>query len=194
MFKRAWPIDYNAPFTLSFALGCVAAFLLTVATRGWSNETLFSIGGALDWQNPLTYTRFFLHVLGHASLQHLVLNVSIILLVAPLLEEKYGSVRLLVVATATALITGVVKVLFFPGLLMGASGVAFAFIILSSFARTRSRTIPLTFVLIAFLFLGNEIYLSFQPEVNGSIARFAHLIGGLAGGYFGFKWLRAERA
>ncbi len=192
MIKRAWPIDYNAPFTLSFAGVCVVAFILALATGGWSNEALFSIGGVMDWHHPVTYARFFTHALGHASLQHLVLNLSIILLVAPLLEEKHGSGRLLAVAAATAVATGIVKVLLFPGLLLGASGVAFAFIILSSFARARARTIPLTFVLIALLFLGNEMYLSFQPGVDGSIARFAHLIGGFAGGFFGFKWLRSR--
>lgn len=192
MQNRAWPVSYNAPFALTFALVCVAAFLLALTTQGWTNHHVFSIGGEMNWKNPLTYARFFLHVLGHGSLQHLVLNLAVILLITPMLEEKHGSTRLIAVAAVTAAVTAGVKVLLFPGLLLGASGVAFAFIILSSFAKARARTIPLTFILIALLFLGNEVYLALRPEADVSIARFAHIIGGVAGGFFGFKWLGAR--
>lgn len=193
MPNRSWPVSYNAPFALSFALVCVAVFLLGLATQGWSNRYIFSLGGDMSWSNPLTYARMFLHVLGHGSMQHLVLNMAIILLITPMLEEKYGPYRLLTVAAVTAVVTAGVKLLLFPGLLLGASGVAFAFIILSSFAKAKARTIPLTFILIAVLFLGNEIYLALQyREDSVAIARFAHIIGGVAGGFFGFKWLGAR--
>lgn len=54
MQNRAWPVSYNAPFALTFALVCVAAFLLALTTQGWTNHHVFSIGGEMNWKNPLT--------------------------------------------------------------------------------------------------------------------------------------------
>lgn len=48
----------------------------------------------------------------------------LILVVGPLLEEKYGSANILFVILATALVTGIVNFIFFPYTqLLGASGV-----------------------------------------------------------------------
>lgn len=51
----------------------------------------------------------------------------LILVVGPLLEEKYGSGAIASVIITTALVTGIVHWLLFPGtMLLGASGVVFA--------------------------------------------------------------------
>ena len=78
--------------------------------------------------SPLTYFRFFGHVLGHAGWEHFIGNIMLILVVGPLLEEKYGSANILFVILATALVTGIVNFIFFPYTqLLGASGVVFCF-------------------------------------------------------------------
>ncbi len=84
---------------------------------------------------------------------------------------------------ATALATGLLHVLFFSYGLLGASGIAFMLILLSSFANAKAGTIPLTFVLILILYLGNE-FLSSANEDN--ISHFAHILGGICGSLFGF--------
>lgn len=180
-------ITINAPFTIWFTVACVAVFLIGLATGGMTTVHLFSIGDGFSWANPFAYPRLFLHTLGHASVQHLTFNLALILLIAPMLEEKYGAVRLLVVSAVTAVVTALCMLLFFNGLLLGASGIAFAFIILASFGGARSGTIPLTFILVATIYLGRELYMVFGPD--DSIARFAHVLGGCAGGIFGFRWL-----
>jgi predicted RNA-binding protein with RPS1 domain len=86
-------------------------------------------------------------------------NASYILLLGPMLEEKYGSGALVKAIVITAVITALVDYIFFPNVaLCGASGVVFAFILLTSFTGFRSGEIPLTFILITVIFIGQQVY------------------------------------
>ena len=190
IMKRRLKIDYNAPFCLSFALVTMAVYVVSIFTRGWTNLHGFSISGSASFLDWTTYPRLILHVLGHASVQHLFANLTVLLLVGPLLEEMYGGGLLLLLSLLTAIFTGLIMVVFFPGNLMGASGIVFAFIILSSFANAKSGTIPLTFILISLIFLGGEVIRAVGQKDN--IAQFAHIAGGFLGGIAGF--LMAKRA
>jgi membrane associated rhomboid family serine protease len=183
-------IDYNSPFCLSFALLAMLVYVIAIFSSGWTNAHLFSIPGAASFLDWTTYPRLVLHVLGHASAPHLFANLTVLLLVGPLLEEMYGPGLLFLLAIVTAIITGLIMVLLFSGSLLGASGIVFAFIILSSFANAKSGTIPLTFILISLIFLGNEILRAVGQQDN--IAQFAHIAGGLLGGGVGF--FMAKRA
>ena len=127
--------------------------------------------------------------MGPISAPHLFANLTVLLLVGPLLEEMYGAGLLLLLSLLTAVITGLIMVLFFSGSLLGASGIVFAFIILSSFANARSGTIPLTFILICLIFIGGEVIRAMGTD---NIAQFAHIAGGVLGGFAGF--LMAKRA
>ena len=64
------------------------ALLLGFFTQDKSTILLFSVYRA-PLTNPLTYLRMFTHVLGHADLAHYMGNFTIILLVGPMLDEKY---------------------------------------------------------------------------------------------------------
>lgn len=183
-----WRLHYNAPFTLTFALLCALAFVAAVLSQGWTNTHVFSVGRQMDMGNPISYLRPFLHILGHGYPQHLVFNLSMLLLVGPTLEERYGWQALLGISLVTALLTAGFMILFVPGILLGASGVVFACIVLGSFANAKGGTIPLTFVCVAALFLGNEVYRAFTTQDN--VAQFAHLLGGLVGAAYGFWKLR----
>ena len=77
-------------------------------TGGVSTNALFSVYRS-SLLSPLTYFRFFGHVLGHAGWEHFIGNIMLILVVGPLLEEKYGSANILFVILATALVTGIVN-------------------------------------------------------------------------------------
>ena len=127
----------------------------------------------------------FSHVLGHANWEHLFGNMTMLLVVGPLLEEKYGSANTLFVILATALVTGLVNFFFFPGVrLLGASGVVFAFILLSSFTCSQERKIPITFILVALIYIGQQIYSAIF--VNDNISNLAHLLGGGVGSLLGY--------
>ncbi len=184
-------IRYNAPVTLTFALLSAGILILDQFTGGNLILRFFSIPGKgyFNPASPLEYIRLFTHILGHAGWTHLLGNFSIILLIGPILEEKYGSAPFLLMILTTALVTGVINILFFPTGLLGASGAAFMMILLAPFTNTKSGDIPLTFILIVVLYITKQVYSSFQ---SNSIAEFAHLAGGACGSIFGFLHLHRE--
>jgi len=172
-------ITYNAPVVLTFTLAAVVVFILSHVVpdlRSW-----FVAYPQLD--GPRTYAGMFTHILGHANWQHLIGNFMLILLLGPILEERHGSIPLLVMILLTALITGITNLLFSDGGLMGASGIVFMMILLASMANVRGGEIPLTFIAVALIYMGGEIVRSFRED---QISQMAHLVGGIAGAAFGF--------
>ena len=177
-------IRYNAPVVLTFALLALLTLPLNVLTAGWTTPHLFTVYRC-SLLDPLAYVRFFAHVLGHADMSHYMGNMLLMLLVGPPLEEKYGSRSLLLFIALTALATGLVEFIFFPGsALLGASGVVFMMIVLSSFTATERGAVPLTLILVAVLYLGGEIITGLHSADN--ISQLAHVVGGVCGMVFGF--------
>jgi Rhomboid family len=92
---------------------------------------------------------------------------------------------------ATALVTGLLQVFFFPStILLGASGVVFMMILLASFTNFKKGEVPLTFILVMVIYLGREVFNAVAAKVTpgstNNISQFAHIIGGLVGSFFGF--------
>ena len=178
------PIKYNSPVTITFALIALIALILNYISGGRSNMLLFSVYRS-SLRDILFYPRLFFHVLGHADITHYMNNFMIVLLVGPMLEEKYGSKRMVLMIVFTAFITGLVFLIFFPNsALLGASGVVFMMILLSSFANAGKQELPLTLILVTMLYLGTEIINGLFSADN--VSQLAHIIGGACGGVFGF--------
>ena len=174
---------YNAPVVLTFALLALGAYFLNQALGGKPNIYYFSTyrHSLLD---PLTYVRSIGHVLGHASWDHYIGNMLLFLLLGPILEEKYGSKPLLIMILITAFFTSLINFIFFPhSALLGASGIVFMFILLSSVVAVDKGEIPISFIVIVVLYLGREI-VSMMDSNN--ISEMAHIIGGAFGSFFGF--------
>ena len=75
----------------------------------------------------------------------------------------------------------------FPHLaICGASGIVFAFILLGSFTNTQEDGIPITVLLVAVFFLGQQIYEGISSQ--DSISQLSHIVGGLIGATCGFCW------
>ncbi len=183
MLKR-WKLTLNAPAVLVFSSLCILATLLGAVTGGAASRLLFSTYAA-PLTDPLLYVRLFTHVIGHSGMDHLLGNLAYILLLGPILEEKYGSRRLVLLILLTGLITAVIHNLFFPGtMLLGASGVVFAFILLTSFTDFQEGEIPLTFVLVAVIYLGRQIWDGIT--VRDHVSNLSHIIGGLVGSVGGY--------
>ena len=178
-------VRYNAPTVLTFTLVCALVMLLSETLLINLNLYLFMVPGRGQFNpaNIINWITLFTHVIGHASWTHLAGNLTIILLIGPMLEENYGSNRLLIMITITALVTGVLNVLLFPTALLGASGVVFMMILLSSFTNFSKGEVPLTFILVLILYMGGQVLQFFN---NDNISQFAHIIGGLCGSFFGF--------
>lgn len=129
------------------------------------------------------YVGLFGHILAHRSWEHLLGNFTLILLLGPILEERRGSVTLLFMILATALVTGLMNLVLSDSALIGASGVAFMMVLLASMANMRSGDIPLTFIAVAVIYPGGEIVRAF---VSDDVSQMAHLGGGAIGALFGF--------
>ncbi len=176
-------IRYNAPVTLTFALLSTAVLVFDLLTGRRLTAGFFSIGPTLDFSNPLQWPRLVTHVIGHADWAHLISNFAFILLLGPSLEEKYGSAGLFFMMLLTALVTGLLNILLFSTGLLGASGIVFMMILLSSFTNIRQGDIPMTFLLVVALYLTREFAASVRQD---GISQFAHIVGGACGGLFGF--------
>ncbi len=185
-------IQYNAPVTLTFALICLIILGANQVTNGLLNRYFFCVYFS-SFTDPMLYIRLFTHVLGHASWQHYFSNTMYILLLGPMLEEKYGSRTILSGILVTALITGIAHLLLNPETaLLGASGIVFMMILLASFASFTQGHIPLTFLLIAAIYLGNEIASGLLSTDH--ISQLSHIIGGACGALLGFFYKRHPHA
>jgi membrane associated rhomboid family serine protease len=173
-------LTYNAPFTLTLTIVCTIIHFLGKPIT----NTFFAVGGTMDMGNPLDYFRLLSHPLGHADWQHLIGNFSLILILGPILEEKYGTRPIAYMSLITAVVTGVLNIILFDTGLLGASGLVFMMILLSSFTNFRSGTIPLTFIFVLVFYVGNELLDIFK---NDNISHFGHILGGLAGSVFGIR-------
>ena len=177
--KKTLKISYNAPVILSFVLICFTVMLLGLLTGGKSTQLLFMTFHS-SLANPLTYLRFFTHVFGHSGWTHFIGNASYLLLLGPMLEEKYGSRTLIEIIAVTAFVTAILNYVLFPQVaICGASGVVFAFIVLASFTGFREGEIPLTFILVAIIYIGQQVYEGIALSDN--ISNMAHIVGGLIG-------------
>lgn len=172
-------ITFNAPFTLVFTL--IATLVLTFSILTNLHPRIFILEGVFnsgDWQN---YFGALLYPINHLNIQHLVGNFGIILLLGPILERKFGWKKLFLMCAGTSLVIAVTHILISDSQLIGASGLVFMFIVLASLSESTGKEIPLTFILVAILFLGQEIIGSFKDD---SISQMAHICGGIMGVVF----------
>ena len=186
-------ITFNSPVVLGFVIISFGAMIANYLTAGVSNQLLF-VTYHSSLASPMTYVRFFTHVLGHAgwnhyisnmTWSHYISNMTYMLLLGPMLEEKYGSRALIEVILITGLMAGLVNWLLFPGVaLCGASSVVFAFILMTSFTSFKEGEIPLTVILVAIIFIGQQVYEGLLVPDN--ISNMAHIVGGIVGAIAGY--------
>lgn len=160
--------------------------LLSLVVLGLHSLT----NGALTYQffavyrssltDPFTYVRLFGHVLGHADFAHFFSNMTLFLVIGPPLEEKLGSKQFLYAILVTALVTGLVHILVSGNTaLLGASGIVFMMIVLSSITGAKNGGIPLTLILVCIIYLGGEVWSGITS--SDAISQLAHITGGLCG-------------
>ncbi len=180
-------IRYNAPVTLTFAFLSLAVLGLGAITNDWTTENLFSVyrsGFSFFW-----VIRLFGHTLGHSGWEHLVSNMTLLLLLGPILEEKYGSKNLLEMMGIASVVAAIFQMIFFPNvMLLGASGIVFMMIILCSAVNIREGGIPLSMILVILIYLGGEVWDAFTAHDN--ISHLTHILGGVCGAVFGILYAK----
>ena len=179
--------DYNSKVILTYLFLSLGACFLNFITHGKSNKLLFTSYRSSIF-NPLTYIRLFTHSIGHKDLNHLIHNFLFILLVGPMIEEKYGSINLIVMFLLTSLVIGLFNSIFSNYVITGASGNVYMLIVLSSFSNITEGKIPLTLVLILIFYVISELRDSIIDN-KSNIYHGGHLLGALCGIAFGFYFL-----
>lgn len=179
----------NAPVTLTYATVSLIALILGAITHGNANRVLFSVYKSSPL-SPLTYIRLVVHIFGHANIQHYLGNFMLILLIGPMLEYRYGSQDLAIMILITAVITGLLFIIFSKrdSTALGASGVVFMMILLSSFINVEQGNIPITLIIVTVMYLGKEFLGETAKTLkmkDDSVAHAMHIFGGLCGAGFG---------
>ena len=189
--KKRGGIYLNSPVILGLTFISAMVLIADRLTFGTLNNMLMS--RFTSWLDPFMYLRFFTRVLAHADANHYFGNFMLILVVGPMMEERYGEKRMLYMLFITAFTTGLCNAIFFPRYAtIGASGLAFMLILLSSFVNMQSSGLPLTILLVGFFYIGNEVIGGLF--LNDNISQFSHIIGGLCGAAFGFYYRKEATA
>lgn len=182
MKKSKIIFSFNAPFILLFAIVSLIALGLNTLTGCASNRLVFSV--YRSGFSPLAIVRLFCHVMGHSSFSHYVSNMALILALGPIVEERYGSWRLLFMFAVTALVSGLFHIFFGGGaMLLGASGIVYMLIFLASTAGAKGGEIPLTLVAVAVLYLTQEIIGGLFTADD--VSHLTHIVGGICGAVMG---------
>ncbi len=175
-------VSYSARGTLLFSFLAFLGFICLIIVPSFSSN-LFKLNGVANLTSFSWYLSTVGYIFGHTNVQHLIGNMSFILLLGPLIELKFGARRMLLMILITAILTGLLHTILWDSRLIGASGIVFMFIVLSSLLNLRQGEISLTFILIVLIFLGREIY---NVSLDDNVSQFTHLFGGVMGVFFGF--------
>ena len=175
--------QYNSILILTYFFISFGALILKYITLGTSNDLLFSSYRS-SLADPLTYVRLFSHAIGHYDWKHFSNNFLHILLIGPMIEEKYGTMNLLAMMLITAGITGLLNSIVGRKKILGASGIVFMLIVMSSFVNIQAGKIPITLVLIFIFYIVNEILDGIFKKDN--VSHIGHIIGAICGCIYGF--------
>ena len=154
----------------------------------------------MDFSNPMDYFRLVSHIFGHASWDHIKANIIIIYILGISLEKICGHTRMFLVILFTAVVTGALYIMFpskppisNPNVivgLLGASGIASAFVLLIPAVCRDGEGIPGEFFIIAPIFIAIEIGNASNPD---NVSQMTHIIGGVCGAVFGFATTKVHK-
>lgn len=128
---------------------------------------------AVDWT-------MVTHIFAHGNYEHWTLNATLIALLGPSIEERYGSITTLLMIIATAFIAGIVGHCIISSC-VGLSTIVYMMLVLNLF-RDNENGIPFISIFIIAFFVLPEFF----AGNAGIIAHWAHITGALCGFGFGF--------
>lgn len=185
---KAPKIEMNAPVTVGFTIIAFVSLIFGYATLGESTRALFTCYRT-SLTDPMQYVRLFTYIFGHKDIGHFVNNFTTLILLGPMLEEKYGSKELAGMMAVTAIVSGIAHVLISTNGVLGASGIVFLFIILCSCTSVSDGKIPLSLVLVVVIYIGQEILNGLT--LDDGVSQMTHILGGVCGIIFGLLHSKA---
>lgn len=180
--------SYNSVVIISYFVICLIILILNYITKDNLNRFLMLKRGPII--NPMTYIRLFTSSCCHEGWSHFKNNFLIILIVGPMLEEKYGSIALLKMMLITCICTGIIHLVISKRPAIGASNITFMFIALSSVVNISEGKVPITLLLVFLFYVVDEIIKAITRSKD-NIGHDAHIMGAICGfifGYFGIPF------
>ena len=175
--------SYNSVVILSYFLICLLVLIFNTLTKGKLNNFLAMRKGSL--LNPMTYIRLVTTGLCHKDWSHFRNNFITILLIGPMLEEKYGSIPLLEMIIITTIASSLVHMFLYESGAIGASDNVFMMIVLCSIVNISAGKIPITLILIFLFYVADEIIKQIFKR-NDNISHDSHIVGAICGFIFGY--------
>ena len=176
-------ISYNSVVILSYFFLCLFVLILDNITKGKVSNFFVCRRGNVF--NPMNFFRLFLSGICHRDWTHFRNNFLTILLLGPMLEEKYGSMNILYMILITTAVSSLVHLFIYNGGAIGASDNVFMMVVLCSIVNISSGKIPLTLLFILFFYVFDEIIKLFSSK-GDHIAHDSHIVGAVCGFIFGY--------
>jgi membrane associated rhomboid family serine protease len=178
---QGWRLKWNAPVVLIFSALILTVHLSYRTQYSYQLREFFSIPREFLFGNIEHYLRATLFVFGHQNWNELASNLTLILLIGPITEERYGSLQLVVMILLTALISGLVQSLLFGGGVIGASCIVYMLMLAASFVNTKKGEIPITFIIVMIVYVFGGLSALSQ---HGQESLVPQIVGGLCGAAF----------
>ena len=172
----------NSKVILTYFFISLIMLLLNNLTNKKINKWFSS--GRDSMLNIMTYIKMITHIFIHGNYNHFKNNFLYILLIGPMIEEKYGSINLLKMIIITSIITALINIIISKKNIMGASGIVYMLILLSSLVNIEAGKIPITLILIFFFYIITEIKDGLLKKDN--ISHLSHIVGAITGFIFGY--------
>ena len=182
-------IIFDSPVALTLVLCCLILFIFCKIMPQNVNEKILAFfstpiikqnGKVINFFNFSPYLKLFLHIFAHANFFSLFLNLSIILLLAPQIENLYGSRLFFLMILIASLVSGVLAFCFVPFSLQGTQSVCFLLIVLYVFNSIKKHALPLSAIILLILFVIFSITAGY-----GGLAQIVNILGGFCSSLFG---------
>ena len=192
--KNSFHITFNAPFTITFCLISLAVFLLDFFIfKNHMIEAAFTCkahsGKApFNFTTPLDYITILTHCFGTTDIISLLINMVLLLIMGPAVEERYGSPLLILMSFIAVLLTGVLTACISSTPVTGAASLVLLFIFLSSIQAFQKKQLQFSWMLVIAFYIAKDI-------IKGPFGKdfldllmpiLINLLAGIAGSLFGF--------
>lgn len=176
--------SFHSYVIIGYFLICLSLFILNTITNNKVTSFLKIRRGSFF--NPMNYLRLVTSSLCHSDFNHFKNNFIFILLLGPILEEKYGSFVLLEMLLITMVASSLFHLLFYDSSAIGSSDVVYMMVMLCAVACSFDKKIPITFVFLFLFFVLGEILLMFFHKKGDKTSHDGHVVGAILGFVFGY--------
>lgn len=194
--KNSLKFIFDSPVVLVFSVVSAVIFISDLILKLNLSEKIFECPGAksvpaFDFKSALSYVKLVIYPFGGENSTSFFLNIGFILLLGPVLEERYGSIMLALMIFITSLVGGVLTACVSTFGIYGCGGIVFMMIILSVLSVFIKKQLPVSWIFIFTLYLAFSLFSGkkisgFMPFMQNNVPVFIQLASGICGSLFGF--------